>query len=72
MIIEQWRIEHNTVRPDSSLGYRPTAPEAYFKTVIVQNMPEMISSPRDPCTLGILTQKVAHVMGADQRESVWS
>ena len=30
ILIEQWRIEYNTVRPHSALGYRPPAP----KTVI--------------------------------------
>ena len=28
IIIEQWRREYNEVRPHSSLGYRPPAPEA--------------------------------------------
>ena len=28
VIIERWRQEYNTVRPHSSLGYRPPAPEA--------------------------------------------
>jgi len=28
VVIEQWRQEYNTVRPHSSLGYRPPAPEA--------------------------------------------
>jgi transposase InsO family protein len=28
IIIEQWRHHYNTVRPHSSLGYRPPAPEA--------------------------------------------
>lgn len=27
MIIERWRQEYNTVRPHSSLNYRPPAPE---------------------------------------------
>lgn len=27
-MIEQWRREYNQIRPDSSLGYRPPAPEA--------------------------------------------
>ena len=27
-MIERWRHEYNTVRPHSSLGYRPPAPEA--------------------------------------------
>ena len=28
VIIERWRHEYNTVRPHSSLGYRPPAPAA--------------------------------------------
>ena len=28
IILEQWRVQYNTVRPHSSLGYRPPAPEA--------------------------------------------
>jgi len=28
VVIEQWRVQYNTVRPHSSLGYRPPAPEA--------------------------------------------
>ncbi|UCC90654.1 MAG: transposase, partial [Dehalococcoidia bacterium] len=28
VLIEQWRKEYNQVRPRSSLGYRPPAPEA--------------------------------------------
>ena len=27
VLIERWRQEYNTVRPHSSLGYRPPAPE---------------------------------------------
>ena len=29
MLIERWRIEYNTIRPHSSLGYRPPAPESF-------------------------------------------
>ena len=28
VLIERWRHEYNTIRPHSSLGYRPPAPEA--------------------------------------------
>jgi putative transposase len=28
VLIESWRRHYNTVRPHSSLGYRPPAPEA--------------------------------------------
>ena len=55
ILIEQWRSEYNTFRPHSALGYRPPAPKAVFKTFIVQNMPEMISSLWEPPTLGRLT-----------------
>jgi len=27
VLIEQWRVHYNTIRPHSSLGYRPPAPE---------------------------------------------
>jgi transposase InsO family protein len=29
-LIEQWRMEYNTVKPHSSLNYRPPSPEAYL------------------------------------------
>jgi transposase InsO family protein len=29
-LIEQWRLEYNTVKPHSSLNYRPPSPEAYL------------------------------------------
>ena len=32
MLAERWRIHYNTVRPHSSLGYRPPAPEAWLTT----------------------------------------
>lgn len=28
VLVERWRVEYNTVRPHSALGYRPPAPEA--------------------------------------------
>jgi transposase InsO family protein len=28
ILIERWRVEYNSIRPHSSLGYRPPAPEA--------------------------------------------
>jgi transposase InsO family protein len=30
VVIEQWRHHYNTVRPHSSLGYRPPAPQAFL------------------------------------------
>jgi transposase InsO family protein len=29
VLIEHWRKEYNTIRPHSSLGYRPPAPETF-------------------------------------------
>ena len=29
IVIEQWRMHYNTIRPHSSLGYRPPAPQAF-------------------------------------------
>jgi hypothetical protein len=31
--IEMWRREYNTIRPHSSLGYRPPAPETFMPVV---------------------------------------
>ena len=33
VLIEQWRREYNQVRPHSSLGYRPPAPEAILSAI---------------------------------------
>jgi putative transposase len=29
VLVERWRVYYNTVRPHSSLGYRPPAPAAW-------------------------------------------
>jgi len=42
VLIEQWRKHYNTVRPHSSLGYRPPAPEVIVPKVSV------LASPPDP------------------------
>ncbi len=34
ILIEQWRREYNQVRPHSSLGYRPPAPEAIMPQIL--------------------------------------
>ena len=33
VLIEEWQREYNGIRPHSSLGYRPPAPEAILATV---------------------------------------
>jgi putative transposase len=30
VLVERWRVHYNTVRPHSSLGYKPPAPEAWL------------------------------------------
>ena len=45
VLIEQWRVHYNRVRPHSSLGYRPPAPEA-----IVPGVPTLPSG--QPGTAG--------------------
>ena len=34
VLIEQWRIDYNHIRPHSSLGYRPPAPEAVMVKIL--------------------------------------
>ena len=34
VLVEQWRIHYNTVRPHSSLGYRPPATQAINSLVM--------------------------------------
>jgi putative transposase len=33
VLCERWRVHYNTVRPHSSLGYRPPAPEAWLTSI---------------------------------------
>ena len=40
IVIEQWRQQYNTVRPHTSLGYRPPAPGAYIP------VPNSVSQPQ--------------------------
>jgi putative transposase len=42
IVIEQWRVEYNTRRPHSGLGYRPPVPAAYSPLV----SPNPVSQPR--------------------------
>ena len=34
ILIEQWRMDYNHIRPHSSLGYRPPAPEAVMVKIL--------------------------------------
>ncbi len=45
VLIEQWRREYNTIRPHSSLGYRPPAPEAIRPDPEFLNLPALRGPP---------------------------
>lgn len=40
ILIEAWRHHYNTIRPHSSLGYKPPVPEAFFIPAITHNRTE--------------------------------
>jgi putative transposase len=54
VLAERWRIHYNTVRPHSSLGYRPPAPEAWLTTIARQEGPAIAallpSLPAQTCS----------------------
>ena len=41
VLAERWRVHSNTVRPHSSLGYRPPAPEAWLTSTSWQHRSEL-------------------------------
>ena len=45
VVIEQWRVEYNTRRPHSALGYKPPAPVAFAPRMAALRSP---SAPCDP------------------------
>jgi transposase InsO family protein len=47
VVIEEWRRHYNTIRPHSSLGYRPPAPE----TVVPPSWPSGSAPLRRPSSL---------------------
>ena len=54
VLIEQWRREYNTVRPHSSLGYLPPAPEAIRPDPKLLNLPLLlVPHPRQNEVVGL-------------------
>jgi putative transposase len=45
VLAERWRVHYNTVRPHSSLGYRPPAPEAWLTSTTRQQGEPVASLP---------------------------
>jgi putative transposase len=53
IVIESWRRHYNTVRPHSSLGYKPPAPEAVL-------WPAAQSQPAPPATPAVAPRPIMH------------
>ena len=70
VVIEQWRKDYNTIRPHSSLGYQPPAPEVVY----LANGTKWLSAARSPrhrhATDDALTSNLGHRMGAGQVEEL--
>jgi transposase InsO family protein len=44
VLVEQWRQHYNTIRPHSSLGYRPPAPQTLRSRVGILAMPAIVAT----------------------------
>ncbi|MSP81052.1 MAG: transposase, partial [Rhodospirillales bacterium] len=53
VIIESWRRHYNTIRPHSSLGYKPPAPEAL-------QWPDSQPGPASPASPAVAPRLVMH------------
>jgi putative transposase len=53
IVIEEWRQHYNTVRPHSSLGYKPPAPEAI-------PWPATPNGPASPATPIVAQRPIMH------------
>ena len=53
IVIEEWRQHYNTVRPHSSMGYKPPAPEAIL-------WPAAQTGPASPATPAVAPRPVMH------------
>jgi hypothetical protein len=61
IVIEQWRVHYNTVRPHSSLGHRPPAPET---ALLPSPLPPLLR--RQQKNQKSVTEHLVLRMGADQ------
>tara|TARA_R110001606_G_scaffold11670_3_gene50491 strand:- start:18107 stop:18979 length:873 start_codon:yes stop_codon:yes gene_type:complete len=50
VLIERWRNHYNTIRPHSSLGYRPPAPQTILPRPVAPPYATLRSSPQDDQT----------------------
>jgi len=55
VLAERWRVHYNTIRPHSSLGYKPPAPEVWLNEIPRQEGMAIAtlspSLPAQPCSL---------------------
>lgn len=50
VLVERWRHEYNTIRPHSSLGYRPPAPEAWAAETLQDGQREVLEDTEGAAT----------------------
>jgi len=50
VLIERWRQYYNTIRPHSSLGYRPPAPQTILPRPVAPTYAMLRSSPQGDLT----------------------
>jgi putative transposase len=54
VLAERWRKHYNTVRPHSSLGYRPPAPEAWLTSTARQQGEPLATLPAPPAAISCI------------------
>lgn len=64
MLIERWRRHYNAVRPHSSLGYRPPAPETILPPVLDLSYAALRPAPTLANERRILTYELVSLGGA--------
>ena len=64
VVIEQWRVEYNTRRPHSALGYRPPAPAAFAPRIGGSPWPRLpaIRSSSTPSVRGCAIELFSHTV----------
>ncbi len=68
VLIERWRIEYNTIRPHSALGYRSPAPEAVVPLSSGSAPLRRTTTERKTRTRVSLTKRLVSSVGAGQNE----
>ena len=68
-VAERWRVHYNTMRPHSSLGYGPPAPETWVATSLEFGEVETATHRNEPCSPGTSATRVplSHTPDCDYR-----